>query len=153
MHAWRLGSMSPQQIRQLGVVLAAAGPGLGLAAFVAGMTVPLYDFARVLLAGAGVVAAVGCAAVGVVVIQVPDLPRLAKALRFGFLVPFVAGFVALQTLYTDFPEVDGLLTSLSSVVFTIAVVASMGASMTIAALTDRSVGRGPSPGGRETFLP
>ncbi|MDX3663982.1 hypothetical protein PV646_42430 [Streptomyces sp. ID05-26A] len=133
--------MNQQEIKQFGVVLVSAGPGLALAAFVAGMTLPLYDFIRVLIAGQGVLSTLGCAAVGVVVVQVPDLPRLAKVLRFWILVPFVTGFIALETLYTDYPEVDGLLTSLSSVVFTVAVVASTGATTFVAALVDQSVKR------------
>ncbi|GGN24550.1 hypothetical protein GCM10011609_78200 [Lentzea pudingi] len=142
--------MSAQEVRQLGVVLVAAGPGLALAAFVAGMTLPLYDFLRVLLAGEGVLAALGCAAVGVAVIKVPDLSRLVKVLRFGSIVPFVTGFIALETLYTDFPEADGLLTSLSSVVFTVAVVASTGAVMFVVAQVDRNTRGSGLP---ETFIP
>jgi hypothetical protein len=103
--------MTTQEIRQFGVVLVAAGPGLALAAFVAGMTLPLHDFVRAMIAGTGVV-------------------------------PFTTGTVALSTLYTDHPEVDGLLTSLSSVVFTVAVVASMLVVSFFTVQVDQSAKRG-----------
>ncbi|MDX8050062.1 hypothetical protein SK571_11785 [Lentzea sp. BCCO 10_0798] len=135
--------MSTQEIRQFGVVLVAAGPGLALAAFVAGMTLPLHDFVRAMIAGMGVAAAFSCVCMGVVVFQVPDLPRLAKLLRFWLVIPFTTGTVALSTLYTDHPEVDGLLTSLSSVVFTIAVVASMLVVTFFTVQVDQSAKRGP----------
>ena len=64
-----------------------------------------------------------------------------------------AGTIALLTLYTDYPEVDGLLTSLSSVVFTVAVAASMVVVMFVAVEVDRNAKRGlPGRGIQEAFL-
>jgi len=117
--------MSPQQVRQLGVVLVAAGPGLALAAFVAGMTLPLFDVARTYIAAEGVVSVAGGIGVGLVMMRMSEALVAVKPLRTWMLVNVLAGTTALLTLYTDYPEKTGLLTSLSSVVFTVAVLVSV----------------------------
>ncbi|GLY53685.1 hypothetical protein [Lentzea sp. NBRC 102530] len=142
--------MSSQEIRQYGVALVAAGPGLALTAFVAGMTLPLRDFARQWLAWPGALAALGCVVAGVLVLRVPDLQRLNKLLRYCLGVPVSFGTISLLTLYTDHPGVDGLLTSLSSVVFTLAMVASAGLTLFVALRVERAAKAGnPRELGRE----
>ncbi|WP_439664119.1 hypothetical protein ACSHWB_23340 [Lentzea sp. HUAS TT2] len=117
--------MSPQQIRQHGVVLVAASPGMALAAFVAGMTLPLFDVARAFIAAEGVVSVAGGMGAGLVLARTSEALVAVKPLRVWMMVNVVAGTTALLTLYTDHPEKTGLLTSLSSVVFTVAVLASV----------------------------
>ncbi|MCX2953808.1 hypothetical protein [Lentzea sp. NEAU-D7] len=146
--------MSPREIRQLGVVLVAAAPGMALAAFVSAMTLPLYDFVRPWFVAWGLLVTLGCAAVGVVVVQVPDLTRLAKAFRFSLFIPVVTGFIALETLYTDYPEVDGLLTSPSSIAFTVAVIASLAGLSYVGVQVDRTAKHDQRGGpALETFIP
>jgi Na+/melibiose symporter-like transporter len=87
------------------------------------------------------------------VLQVPDLGRLAKLLRIWLGAPAGAGTIALLTLCTDYPEVNGLLTSLSSVVFTVATVASMVVVMFVGVAVDRNAKRGlPGHGIQVAFL-
>ncbi|MGI5501994.1 hypothetical protein [Lentzea sp. CA-135723] len=136
------GGMIPEEIRRYGVALVAAGPGLALAAFVAGMTLPLYDHVRPWLAWPGAAVALGCVLSGALVLRVPDLARLNKLLRYCLGVPVGLGVVTLSILYTDHPEVDGLLTSLSSVVFTLVVVVSIGATLFVAQQVERVVKAG-----------
>jgi hypothetical protein len=131
--------MSTQEIRQFGVVLVAAGPGLVLAAFVAGMTLPLFDVARVFIAAAGVVAVFGVVAIGLVMTSVTEVFPQAKALRMWTVVSVIGGVNALSTLYTDHPEEAGLLTSLSSVVFTVVVLTSVSAVVFAAVQVEQSV--------------
>lgn len=104
-------------------MLVAATPGLALAAFVAGMTLP-YPGIGAGLAVVGVLAVFGTSAVGLVMTRVTEVLTQTKPLRIWMVVSAAATTTSLSTLYTDYPEVSGLLTSLSSVVFTVAVVAS-----------------------------
>lgn len=131
--------MSTQEIRQFGVVLVAAGPGLVLAAFVAGMTLPLFDVARAFIAAEGVVAVFGMVATGLVMTSVTEVFPQAKPLRVWMMVSVVGGTFALSTLYTDYPEEAGLLTSLSSVVFTVVVLSSMLAVVFATVQVEQSV--------------
>ncbi|MFD4670085.1 hypothetical protein ACFWNN_10140 [Lentzea sp. NPDC058450] len=140
--------MIPEEIKRWGVALVAAGPGMALAAFVAGMTLPVYSYVRPWLAWPGAVAALGCVLSGLLVLRVPDLARVNKLLRYCLGVPISLGVVTLNILYTDYPEVDGLLTSLSSIVLTLVVVASIGLTMVLAHRVERvvKVGTAGQPG-------
>lgn len=119
-------------------MLVAATPGLALAAFVAGMTLP-YAGIGVMLAAVGVMAVLGALAVGLVMTRMTEALTPTKSLHVWAIVSAVGGTTSLSTLYTDYPEVHGLLTSLSSVVFTVVVMASMLMVVYAAVQVDQSV--------------
>lgn len=134
----RTTSKSPREIRQLGVVVVAAMPGLALAAFVAAMTLPL-ESARPALAVVGLLGVCGGAGAGLVMMRVTETRTRTMPLRVWMVVSVVSSFTALRTLYTDYPEVSGLLTSLSSVVYTVAVLGSAALAMVAAIQVENSV--------------
>ncbi|MDT7784800.1 MAG: hypothetical protein QOF58_3219 [Pseudonocardiales bacterium] len=134
----RTTSKSPQEIRQLGVVLVVAMPGLALAAFVAAMTLPV-DSARPALAMVGLLAVFGAAGAGLVMTRVTETRTQAMPLRMWMVVSVASSVTSLHTLYTDYPEVPGLLTSLSSVVYTVAVLGSVVPAMVAAIQVENSV--------------
>ncbi|MDX8035051.1 hypothetical protein SK803_32955 [Lentzea sp. BCCO 10_0856] len=78
MRTWR-STRSPQEIRQLGVVLVAATPGLAL----------------------GVMAVFGALAVGLVMTRVTVVLTQTKPLRVWTIVSAVGSTTSLSTLYTD----------------------------------------------------
>ncbi|MEU0883265.1 hypothetical protein ABZ345_32050 [Lentzea sp. NPDC005914] len=138
MRAWGTNK-SPQEIRQLGVVLVAATPGLALTAFVAAMTLPLYSTVRPGIAAVGVLAVFGAAGTGLVMTTVTEALTKTMPLRVGVVVSVAASTTSLHTLYTEYPEVRGLLTSLSSVAFTAAVLASAAMALLAAVQVEQSV--------------
>ncbi|GGU55168.1 hypothetical protein GCM10010178_54490 [Lentzea flava] len=105
-------------------MLVAAAPGLALAVFVAGMTLPLYPGVGAVLAAVGCLAVLGVLGVGLTMTKVTEVVTHIKPLRVWAIVCGSGTYTSLSTLYTDYPEVNGLLTSVSSVVFTVVVVAS-----------------------------